>query len=599
MLDTAIKLKDVINRDVVADEAGHVVDYLLACLTHITNARPLFGVLNTATDALEWTAGGADFHDVLKQFDLEGGGSDANSMTLADLFACFEISETEYSVVQDQVQVLSPGAALTLLQPMRGAEGRFLRMVLRRRSEPNDDQVQFSLLDITPFQTSAKRTQDMANELLAELDQTLDSEQAASDLLLSVVDGLDRLFGLKNDAEIAAMAKDLSAKVTRVAERMVAMLQEFEGRFDTSHWQPDDLNPSLRPIIPVHAAPVSEWADFHSVVMTQIDGFPAVQGLDAFSLKQSYDFVQNDVNAMVISPRAGCIFMLNGAAGGQEFSSIEDFVRAIEVEENSTSTAVDFFASLTTKPALGLFSMAGQNVEAWGRPGLYGGWQAMLAPSTGHGVDVRGLFHGLKNLLLHLQVLYVVGTVSDIDQVREGLTDAGQKIRQRLNSLRNIARTGRRAMPMAKETVGQWLESVRHLNIGADAALLVEQSGVDEVTFMASPGVMEDTLEEVVRNAFQHGAGRVTVAAMAHGDHLCINIQDDGRGMTEEKLKQVRHVINSGDYDARLSTREDGTGNGLLAAAIAVSHFVDGRLNINHGPSGQGVEIEISMKLPG
>lgn len=597
MLDAIVKLKDIVDRDVDGREAEDVVDYLLACLTHITNARPLFGVLNTSTDELEWTAGGAAFHEVLQHMErARGAGSD--TMSMAQLFACFEISNDDWALVLQQMQGLNPGAALTMLYPMKGRGGLSFRMMLRRRHEPHGAQVQFSILDVTPFEATAQRTQDMARTLLADLAQPVENGLGASDLLLSVVDGLDDLFDLDSDLRIAAMAQTLSARVTSVATRMVTMLQEFEGRFDTSHWQPDDLNPSLRPIIPVHSAPVDAWTDHHGTVMTEVDGLPAVQGLDVFSLKQSYDFVQNAASTLVMSPRGGCIFVLNGPAGWRKISTVDDLVRALEVEENSTRTAVDFFSTLADKPSLGLFAMAGQNVEAWGRPGLYGGWQAMLAPSTSHSVDVRGLFHGLKNLLLHLQVLYVVNTKADVEQVREALGDAGHKIRDRLQDLDNISRTGRRNVALVKESVGQWLASVQRMNLSRGNALRVEAGGLDDISFMSPPGDMEDALQELVRNAFQHGARQVSIDSMTRGDHFCINIIDDGRGMTDEKLRQVRHVLSSRDYDATLSTRKDGTGNGLLAASIVVSHFVDGRLEVNPGPLGQGVEIQISMKLP-
>jgi len=603
MRNAVIKLKDVIDRDVSAREAPDVVDYLLACLTHVTNARPLFGVLNTVTDELEWTAGGAGFFSVLQSSAQNQNDDDpcvtfdTNTMTMAQLFACFKISDAELTVVLDQMHGLSPGAGMSLLQPMVGIENMSIRMVMRRRPEPFDGQVQFSLFDITPFQASAKRTQKMAQILLADMAQPLGADGGASDLLHAVVDGLEVLFALNEDAEIAAMAQNLSAQVTTISERIVAILGAFEGHYDIGHWQPDDLNPTLRPIIPVHSAPVDEWVDHRCAVMTEVDGLPAVRTSDTFALKQAYDFVQNAANVMVISPQPGRIFVLNGTVGGQSFSTVEDFVSAIRVEENSTHTAVDYFKGLSANPGLGVFAVAGQNIEVWGRPVQYGGWQAMLVADVGRGVDVRGLFHGLKNLLLHLQVLYVVHTSADVDHVRAGLKAAGRDICQRLKDLSDIACTGRRDTPPVKVTVGKWLDSVRRVAFGDGCEVLVEASDLNQVSLMAYPGEMEDTLEELVRNAIQHGAGHVHLTAMRRGHYLCISVTDDGRGMTDEKLQQLHRVLANHAYDAHLSTRKDGTGNGLLAAENVVSSFVDGHFEVAHGPQRRGVEIKISMKL--
>jgi len=608
MRDSSIKLKDVVGHDVSADEAGDVVEYLLACLTHVTNARPLFGVLNTDTAALEWSAGGADFHDVLKDLAAQHPGGANGVMSFLQLFMCFGISSGDIVAVVEQMNALEPGASMSMVQPMDGAQDRSMRMVLRRRREPNQALVQFSLLDITAFQASSKRTQTMAQELVVELDAPIEAEGAddagARARLLSVLDGLDGLFECQEDATINLLAQNLSAHVTTVSERMVELLRGFEERFPTSHWQPEDLDPGLRPVIPVHSAPVSDWRDLHREILIEVEGEPALRGLDSLSVKNAYDFVSYAASTLAISPVAGEIFALNGTAGGQVFTTVEDFVRALGVEENSTRTAVEYFEGLGDAPALGLFAMEGHNVEAWGRPGQYGGWQVMLVPAQGQGVDVRGLFHGLKNLLLHLQVLYVVNKRSDVDQVHAGLSETAQKIRSRLDDLQCVARTGRRGRSHVVETVQQWLDAALKVGNEEDGNVLITTDGVADLRFAAVPGEMEDTLEELVRNAFLHDASEVRIGAMQHSGHLCLLICDNGRGMSEEKLGQLRRVLETRDYDASLSTRKGGTGNGLLAAANAVSRFVDGRFSVNHGPEGtapgnKGVEITISMKLPG
>lgn len=595
MHETTVKLKDIVGRDVPADGAASVAEYLLACLTHVTNARPFFGVLNTETTVLEWTAGGADFHDILQQLDAV---NDTGVMSFMQLLECFGVSSVDGVSAVEQMNALEPGASVSMLQPMTGAQGRSFRMVLRRRGEPNQQLVQFSLLDITAFQQTGKRTQDMARVLVAELDAPIGEEDGAAARLYVVLDGLETLFGLDRDADIKALAQDLSAQVTMVSERMVELLRGFESRFDTSHWQPEDFDPRLRPVIPVHSAPVRDWRELHGKTLIDVEGEPALRGLDPCGVKNAFAFVSHAASTLVISPVSGCFFVLNGPAGGQMFSSVEDCVRALGVEENSTRTAVEYFEGLGDKPALGIFAMEGHNVEAWGRPGLYGGWQAMLAAAQGPGVDVRGLFHGLKNLLLHLQVLYVVKDLADVDQVRAGLTDTAVKIRSRLQALENVARTGRRCQSHVSETVQQWLAAAAKVGREVDGAVLIVGDGVGDLRLPALSGEMEDTFEELARNAFIHGASTVRVAAMKSDTHLCMMIVDDGRGMSADKLAQLHQVLESRDYDATLSTRKDGTGNGLLAAANAVSRFVDGRFGVNHGPDGQGVEITISMKLP-
>jgi len=601
----AVKLEEIIGRPVSLEESWDVADYLLACLTHVSNARPLFGVFSTETGLLSWTAGGADFHHILG--DGDEAGAVGGISHFVQLMSAFGIASEDCGLVVRDAGLLPPGAAMTVMKPLSGAEDKSFRLVMRRRQKPREHQVQFSVLDVTAFRKTARRTRAMAEALVQGLRASLDGGASARELLDSVVADLERLFVLDDDGAIQALAQDMSVRVTAASERMVAMLRTFEQGNGQEHWQPEDLNPRLRPVIAAHNAPVKDWHELHSEVLRTVDGVPALISEIFEQVICALSFVQNAASTMLISPTQERFFALNGPAAEHHFTTVEDFVRAIGVEENSIRTAVEFFSNLKNEPALGLFAVGGQNVEAWGRPGLYGGWQAMLVPVSGQGgqaqgmsdgVDVRGLFHGLKNLLLHLQVLYVVNTRADVDQVEAGLTEAADKIQSRLRDLDAVARTGLPSRTHVEETVAEWLSAAKRVGDETGGKVEISCDGVDRTVFTSAPSQMEDTLEELVRNAFQHGATKVSVGAMGRGDHLCMSVTDDGPGMTAAKLEQVRRVLKNRAYDPDLSTRKDGTGNGLLAAAKAVFRFVDGQLRVDPGPGGRGVQISISMKLP-
>lgn len=598
MTTSRVKLKDIVGRPVGDDEAARVADHLLACLAHVSNARPLFGVLNIVSGELEWTAGGAEFHNILC---APGDQSDASGVvSFMHLFMCLGISTPDIVAAVEQVNALTPGASLSMAHPMAGVDDRHFRMVMRRRNEPNEDLVQFTILDISAFQVSASRAQSMAKDLIAAMRKADGQGGSIYQRLDRVLGGLGDLFVMDRDEDIAALAKTLSNDVTTASERLVELLRSFETQHTSSHWQPQDLDATLRPFLSVHSAPVSSWDELHQQALGELDGEPALVGIDPVALKNAYDFVRYAASVLVVSPQVGRYFVLNDDnLGRSEYASLDDFVRALGVEENSTRTAVDFFSSLGDAPNLAVFAMNGHNVEAWGRPAKYCGWQAMLVPSYGAGVDVRGLFHGLKNLLLHLQVLYVVKAKSDVEQVRDGLSDTAEKIRRRLDDLGAVAETGRRTKSMVMESVGQWLHAAASVSTEGDGQVVVIAAPeITSIRLAAHPGEMEDTFEELVRNAFLHGAQTVRIGATVHNGYLCVLVSDDGHGMSPEKMAQLHRVLQTRDYDATLSTREGGTGNGLLAAANAVSRFVDGRFSVDHGADGRGVEIMISMKLP-
>lgn len=588
-------------RPVSLDECWEVADYLLACLTLVTNARPLFGVFLAEGGKLEWTAGGAEVFSILSPHMDEQTG--VNVAHLSELLALFGIARDDFESIPETARQLPPGAAMSVLKPLLGYDNRAFRMVMRRRQGEHEHEVQFSLLDVTPFRETARRTQMMATQLVEGLKAPLNGS-SAHDMLESVLSDLQRLFDMQDDAEIEALAKSMSECVTQASQRMIKMLLEFEkDAGGAAQWQPQALELSLRPVIPVHNLPIDDWHDVYAKIVVIEDGVPHILAELADRIQHAYSFVRNASTTMLISPTEERYFALNGPAAGKQFSTVEELVRAIGVEENSTRTAVEFFSSLKAEPKLGLFAVNGENVQAWGRPGLYGGWQSTLVPAmqTGNigGVDVRGLFHGLKNLLLHLQVLYVVKIRKDVDEVRKGLEETSTKIQERLNDLERIAKTGKRVERLTPEYVGQWLSAAKKVEDGIEGQVEVVAGDAEHIVIPAVASEMEDTFEELVRNAFQHGANLVVVGAMKKGDHLCMHVTDNGPGMSEDKLTQVQNVLQKRIYDPSLSTRTDGTGNGLLAAAQAVSRFVDGQLDVTPGPGGKGVKVHISMKLPG
>lgn len=132
-----------------------------------------------------------------------------------------------------------------------------------------------------------------------------------------------------------------------------------------------------------------------------------------------------------------------------------------------------------------------------------------------------------------------------------------------------------------------------------DSVKIKTTDNVGDISFQVLPHEMGDTISELVRNSFNHQAGNVTINATVRDQHLEIHINDDGVGIEPDKLAHIRKVLGSGRYDPTLSTRTDGTGNGLLSAQAAVRRLVDGMLEISHGPGGKGAQVRLSAKLPG
>ena len=89
------------------------------------------------------------------------------------------------------------------------------------------------------------------------------------------------------------------------------------------------------------------------------------------------------------------------------------------------------------------------------------------------------------------------------------------------------------------------------------------------------------TIQPLAENALYHGiknkrgGGRILIEGMADGDDILIRVSDNGQGMTEERLREIRHAIKNGER----------AGFGLTAVAE--------RLRLYYGP---GCGMEISSK---
>ena len=594
MAGQAVAIADIVGVDIEPGGETPYADHLFASLMHISNARPFFLVLDLEKGKLVWTSGGSEFQEILSTF--KDGATITSCQMLYEAFGFLSEDVVELLIGMDDLQ---PGEIMTSVIPIKGTDGKFFKLSNRRRNEPNAHQVQVSIHDITPFKEAMDRTRVMAVDLMAKLDTPIDGGKGVREWLLEAGGRLEQLFTLDDDDAIAQLTTTMSDEVTKVSERMVHILKNIEEHHTESHWQPFDVAPNLRPLIPVHAAPITQWDELQDSMLACVDGRLGVIDELVEPLTNAYQFVTNSESTFIISPEPGEIYVLNGEHKGKSFKTITELVNGIGVEANSMQTAINYFERLHDEPALSQFSVNDEIVQAWGRPGAYGGWQCNLMHGEGEGVDVRGMLHGIKNLILHLQVLYVIKNKSDVDEVREALSQSASAITARLDELGSIAATGNRAVQSRGETVCDWLTAAVHAApLLTDSVQIHAEDGVEDIEFQVPPHEMEDTIGELVRNAFHHNATNVSIRAGVRGRHLEIQIDDDGSGIADDKLSHIRKVLNSGQYDPTLTTRAEGTGNGLLSAQASVQRLVDGMLEVSQGPGGKGARVRLSAKLP-
>jgi signal transduction histidine kinase/DNA-binding response OmpR family regulator len=147
-----------------------------------------------------------------------------------------------------------------------------------------------------------------------------------------------------------------------------------------------------------------------------------------------------------------------------------------------------------------------------------------------------------------------------------------------VDSVLTLAREGKPAGETEPVDLGELVETCWHNVATPDAEI---RSDVDR-TVRADRSRLQQLLENLIRNAVEHGGGDVTITIGELDDGFYV--EDDGPGVPEDERDDV--------FDAGHSTTEDGTGFGLsIVKQVANAH--GWTVRVTDGPEG-GARFEIT-----
>jgi signal transduction histidine kinase len=224
--------------------------------------------------------------------------------------------------------------------------------------------------------------------------------------------------------------------------------------------------------------------------------------------------------------------------------------------------------------------------------------------------ELRTMQLGLRAALRQREHLAALGTaVAKINHDLKNALAAAQLVSDRLGDsadpqVRRVAPTLVRAIDRAVDLCGQTLDFARGEEIRLHKADFDFSALVDEVlanqsalspqarlhniavrpfTISADRGQLDRALGNLVRNALQAGARKVTVDAQ-RSSAVCIDIIDDGPGLPEAVRKRLFEPFNS--------SRKGGMGLGMaIARDIVEAH--GGSIRLVERPSGTQFRIEL------
>ncbi len=149
-----------------------------------------------------------------------------------------------------------------------------------------------------------------------------------------------------------------------------------------------------------------------------------------------------------------------------------------------------------------------------------------------------------------------------------------------IDDLLELARQNRTTSEMEPVDLQDVVESCWQNVDTADAELVAET----EAVISADPSRLQQLLENLFRNAVEHGGESVTITVGETSDGSGFYVEDDGPGIPGDERDQV--------FEAAYSTRTDGTGFGLaIVEAVADAH--DWEITVTNGESA-GARFEIS-----
>ena len=174
-------------------------------------------------------------------------------------------------------------------------------------------------------------------------------------------------------------------------------------------------------------------------------------------------------------------------------------------------------------------------------------------------------------------------TLADLDQMRS-----------MLESVLSFLRNDFRLESMTLADIASTLQLVA--DQFSDMGHAVDYDGPDHAMATVRPDDLHRSITNLVENAVRFG-GQATIRLQASADHLIIDVEDDGPGISDARKTDVLEPFVRGD-DARNMDDAEGFGLGLsIARAIVLAHGGELALH-DREPHGLIVRVLLPVRQP-
>jgi signal transduction histidine kinase len=179
------------------------------------------------------------------------------------------------------------------------------------------------------------------------------------------------------------------------------------------------------------------------------------------------------------------------------------------------------------------------------------------------------------------------------------LRSAGEetdRLSQLADDLLLLARVDSGTLPLRREkiSVSELLTTMatRFRRRAAESGRRIEATSASDIYLLGDRRRLEQTLANLIENAFRHGAGTIGLAAIEENDSVVLHVSDEGNGFPTEFVERAFERF------SRAGGSSDVAGAGLgLAIVAAVAQAHGGSVTASNRAVG-GADVALTLPAP-
>lgn len=213
--------------------------------------------------------------------------------------------------------------------------------------------------------------------------------------------------------------------------------------------------------------------------------------------------------------------------------------------------------------------------------------------------DIKSPFANISMLISTLAEGYLEAGSEEYEEVLQSINNSTQQTYTLLVNLLQWTRsqTGDLELSLEEASVEEIIaNTLRFWSQQAEKKQIkLDYNVTDGLTIKADPNMIKSVLQNITSNAikFTKPGGKVSINASRQEDMVCIEIQDNGIGITDANLKKL--FVDEGQLTTRGTNDEKGSGLGLLLVKDFVQRH-NGTIDVT-SKEGKGTTFKLSFPV--